>query len=261
MPVTSIMRKNTTDGNDLCGICHSKFEVGEIQYTHEGGRHDGFHRVCFRDWLLLNPKCPYEDAQHVDVNGLRSRMERVMTRLKPVFISAAYASTIGFAAAALGAAVAGVLGAEITGVLVAVAAEAERTETEVVAGMVALGTALTGVVVGKIAKAVASGAVLSATLARGAVAEVALRGRGAIAEGMGAAEVALAAAVVVVAAGADRSFERRGIIGVARQNIIWALVASSCIGGLLNIQSSAQAVSVISLAGGAIAGALSFFRR
>lgn len=97
----------TTNKNGTCGICLEDFHPQEEQLTHlneTGGvvGHEGFHKRCLIQWLNHRPTCPHDNTP-LDVSSIR-RIDRIMAKLRPALINAAY--TAPFQLATVGAAVA-----------------------------------------------------------------------------------------------------------------------------------------------------------
>lgn len=75
---------------ESCGICLKDFFKCEPRFSHEGGNHDGFHSRCLREWVKMNPTCPY-DQQAINPNSPKLLMERVMKGT----VNAVYAASLG----------------------------------------------------------------------------------------------------------------------------------------------------------------------
>jgi hypothetical protein len=216
-----------TNRGGVCGICLREFASTEKQYTHVGGEHDGFHKHCLTPWIIQNPTCPY-DRQQIDPSLLVSRTERIMARLRPALVNAAYAASCG--------------------VIVGVAAGA---------AMVVIETAVEGIVAAGAAAAAAAGpaAGLAATVG------------GAVGVAAGTAAVALEIADAGIdRILEDRRVDpiARDIIHIGISAGSMALLAA-VITGIVSTPLTAMsltltAIPIISVIGGSTAGILSLVR-
>ncbi len=90
----------TNTGDSNCGICLEGFGPGQERWTHEGGRHDPFHKNCLRGWISVgNTICPSGDGVEINPDGLRNRVQNVFHKYKPVVVNSVCAATLGMVGA------------------------------------------------------------------------------------------------------------------------------------------------------------------
>lgn len=234
-----------TNIGEICTICREEFSPRERKYNHvdENGKpanHDPFHRSCLAQWIIRHPTCPL-DRQLIDPSSLISRTERIMERLRPALVNAAYAAFFGM----------------ITGVAGVVSAG--------IAAPAAVGAApAAGIAAGIAGAAVrAGGAGAAAVVAVGAGAGIAAGAAGAAVRAVGAGAAGIAG--VGVGIGIKRVLEHRGFDPIVIENIAIGMLAggTACVDVEMTgiVFTPLTAISTISLIGGAAAGILFLVRR
>ncbi len=92
----------STKKEGTCAICYNEFTDSDTPLTHEGGEgHDGFHPSCLKNWVTLNPTCPF-DRQDIDRSSLVSKIDLIRARLETAMAHAALAACFGTVTAVVG---------------------------------------------------------------------------------------------------------------------------------------------------------------